>query len=288
MTNKRLHILVLGATGMLGNAITRFFQVLPYKVTAIVRSTEGIPTQFLQGDVSFVCEPDIMDAVSLTERFKILMPDIVINCIGVIKQSQVANDILNLVRINSVFPHVLASVCAEVDSRLIHISTDCVFSGGQGMYVEDSFADANDLYGRSKYLGEVDYPHSITLRTSIIGHELRSNRSLVDWFLSQEGRVDGYCKAIFSGMPTVELARIIQDYVIPNQGLRGLYHVSVDPVSKFDLLSMIASEYKKTIAIDRNDTFVIDRSLDSSKFRLVTGYKPNPWDQMIYEMHVFK
>lgn len=168
---------------------------------------------------------------------------------------------------------------------MIHISTDCVFSGTKGNYTESDVSDATDLYGRTKYLGEVEYPHCVTLRTSIIGHELRTDLSLVDWFLNQTGTVKGFTKAIYTGFPTVEMERIITNHVIPNEDLRGTYHVSSAPISKYDLLSLVKSVYRKQIDIEKFDNFVLDRSLDSSKFQLVTGYKPPSWDTMVEDMY---
>jgi dTDP-4-dehydrorhamnose reductase len=155
------------------------------------------------------------------------------------------------------------------------------------MYTEGDIADAFDLYGRSKYLGEVDYPNAITLRTSIIGHEMNGARSLVSWFLAQDKAVKGYKKAIFSGLPTVEIARTIRDFVIPRPDLHGVYHVSAQPISKFDLLSLVADIYEKKIEILPDESFAINRSLDSTRFRVETGFQPKPWGDLIKSMHQF-
>jgi dTDP-4-dehydrorhamnose reductase len=167
------------------------------------------------------------------------------------------------------------------------MGTDCVFSGAKGMYTEADASDAIDLYGRSKYLGEVDYSHAITLRTSIIGHELDAARSLVGWFLSKEGSVRGYKRAIFSGLPTVEIARVIRDYVIPYPELQGVYHVSAEPINKFDLLTLVAQVYGKTITIISDEHLVINRSLDSTRFRQATGFAPKSWLEQIISMRDF-
>ena len=283
-----MHILVLGASGMLGNTITRYFQSLDYKVTAMLRSKKEVPQCFLNCGAIFYFDSHILEPSRMSSWMESLKPDIVINCIGIIKQSSLANDVLSAVPVNTLFPHFLANLCIKFRSRLIHFSTDCVFSGAHGMYTETSFPDASDLYGRSKLLGEVDYPSVITLRTSIIGHELNSKLSLVDWFLSQQDQVDGYKNAIFSGIPTIEIAKIIQACVLPNKSLRGLYHVSVDPISKYDLLCKISLEYAKNVDIIPKEDIIINRSLDSSKFRLATGFKPKSWDQMLNEMHYFR
>ena len=163
----------------------------------------------------------------------------------------------------------------------------CMGAGTRGMYREQDGADAGDLYGRTKLLGEVDYPHAVTLRTSIIGPELGTGNGLIGWFLAQQGAVRGFTRAVFSGLPTVELARVMRDYVIPRPDLRGVYHVSADPINKFDLLQLVAKAYGKTIDIRADGDLVIDRSLDSSRFRQITGYQPAPWPELIRQMHAF-
>ena len=182
-------------------------------------------------------------------------------------------------------PHQLAALCEQHCARLVHISTDCVFDGKKGNYIETDISDAIDLYGKSKFIGELsDKPHAITLRTSIIGHELNSSNGLIEWFLSQTGTVNGFKRAIFSGLPTVELARVIAEYVIPQPNLYGLYHVSAELISKFDLLSLVAKIYGKEIEILPETDVIIDRSLDSSRFRTATGYRAPAWPELIKMM----
>ncbi len=206
---------------------------------------------------------------------------------GLVKQLDGAEDPLSAIPINSLLPHRLARLCDLVGARLIHMSTDCVFDGHNGRYTESDVSNAQDLYGRSKYLGEVDYPHAVTLRTSIIGHELGSQRGLVDWFLSQNQAVKGFTRAIFSGLPTVELARLMRDFVVPNPGLSGVYHVSAEPIDKYSLLKLLAEVYGKTITIEPDDKLVIDRSLDSTRFRQATGYQPAAWPELVRQMRRF-
>lgn len=190
--------------------------------------------------------------------------------------------------INSYFPHYLNSLCSEYKARLIHISSDCVFSGNEGGYSETDIPNSEDLYGRTKALGEVSTGCAITLRTSTIGHELHSTLGLLEWFLSQKNSCYGFKKAYFSGVPTVELAKIIERYVIPSTHLEGLYNVGAKRISKFELLTLIAQEYGKKIEIIPNDTFKIDRSLNSDRFYGATGYKPPPWSQLISKMRISK
>jgi dTDP-4-dehydrorhamnose reductase len=288
MTPKKIKVLVLGATGMLGNAVMRLFtQSAGYEVVGSARSTSAL--HLLPADLSdrVICGVDVEHIDSLISLFSKVQPDVVINCIGLVKQLAEADDPLAAIPINSLLPHRLARLCGVAGARLVHMSTDCIFSGAKGMYTEADMSDAKDLYGRSKYLGEVDYPHAITLRTSIIGHELNGEHSLVGWFLAQQGDVKGFRRAIFSGLPTVELARVIRDHVISHPELHGVHHVSADPINKFDLLTLISNVYGKKIDIAADDNFIIDRSLDSSRFREATGYQPQPWPELVRRMCEF-
>ncbi|CAJ0686534.1 hypothetical protein LMG18091_00603 [Ralstonia wenshanensis] len=288
MLERKMKVLVLGASGMLGNAVFRLFAESPgFDVMGAVRSPGSLrllPDALAAQVISGV---DVEQVDSLTLTFAQMRPDVVINCIGVVKQIAEADDPLTAIPINSLLPHRLARLCDVAGARLVHVSTDCVFSGTKGMYVEADTSDAKDLYGRSKYLGEVDYPHAITLRTSIIGHELARATSLIGWFLAQKVKVKGFTKAIFSGLPTVELARVIRDYVIPYPELRGLYHVSANPINKYDLLNLVAQAYGKEIEIEPDATLIIDRSLDSTRFTQATGYQSAEWPELVRRMREF-
>lgn len=281
-------VLVLGAAGMLGNAVLRFFAVRGrHSVLGSTRSKASVnllPESVHEKVISGV---DVEDVDSLTRLLATVHPDVVINCIGLVKQLPVADDPLKAIPVNALLPHRLASLCAAEGARLLHVSTDCVFSGAKGMYTEVDPSDAKDLYGCSKYLGEVDYPHAVTLRTSIIGHELNSAHGLVEWFLAQKVGVRGYTEAIFSGLPTVELARVMHDFVLENAGLRGVYHVSAEPIDKYTLLRQVAETYGHRVDITPDAAVVIDRSLDSTRFRSATGYVPPSWPELIAQMRQF-
>lgn len=281
-----IRILILGVTGMLGNAMLRVLAAREgLDVVGASRST-GAEKQFPnETKAEFVVGLDAESPDSLAAILARVRPDIVINCVGIVKQLDDAKSVLASLPINSLLPHRLARLCAIGGARLIHISTDCVFSGHAGNYVESDTPDATDVYGLSKLLGEVSDPHCITLRTSIIGHELRGGHSLLEWFLAQQGTVKGFTRAIFSGLPTVELARVVADHVLPQPELSGLYHVSATPIAKFDLLQLIAAEYDKEIDIVADGQLVIDRSLDSARFRAATGYVPPAWPQLVADMH---
>jgi dTDP-4-dehydrorhamnose reductase len=285
MIHQKPRILVLGANGMLGSMLfNQFSSDSSFETFGTIRGVTGLE-YFSVGQQQCIIPNTHTDGESgLLTAFAVAKPNVVINCIGIIKQLPNSKDSLESLMINAVLPHRLAKLCSSTGARLIHFSTDCVFSGSRGGYVEDDFPDANDLYGRSKYLGEVIDDSCITLRTSIIGHEINRSKSLVDWFLSQSKEVKGYKNAIFSGLPTIEVARVIKEYVLPNPQLSGLYHLSVNPINKFDLLNLVRIIYNKDIKITPDERLVIDRSLNSDKFRQKTGFSPRPWDELIEEM----
>lgn len=272
---------------MLGHCIYRLFASSPgFDVIGTARLLNSLGSLPRSASARIIGGIDVADSDRLVRLFAEERPDIVVNCIGVIKQIAAAKDPLVSITINALLPHRLAQLCTAVNARLIHISTDCVFRGQKGNYSESDYPDAEDLYGRTKFLGEVDGRNAITLRTSIIGHEIGSVLSLVDWFLSQPGpEVQGYRKAIYSGVPTVELARIIRDVVIPRPELYGLWHLSSDPINKYDLLKLVAKTYGKKIDILPDDSVQIDRSLDGSRFHQATGYVAAPWPDLVALMH---
>ena len=279
----QMKLLVLGATGLIGYAVFQTLsQCKDFKITGTVRS-EGQKSAF---DISIQAQLlsgiDVANESFLTEVFERVKPDQVINCIGYTKHQP--DNLKAYMALNSALPHRLLNLCNQLNSRLIHISTDCVFSGKTGNYRESDIPDAEDAYGKSKILGEIFDGNSITLRTSTIGHELFSNHGLLNWFLAQHDSCEGYRNAIFSGLPTPVFAEIIRDLVIPNSQLRGLYHVSAAPISKFDLLTLIADIYRKKIQIKANDEIKINRSLNCQKFSDSTGFNPLSWNSLINYM----
>ena len=282
-------ILILGASGMLGSTLVRYFYE-HHECEVIGTVREVVQKKELGKRCRATILPGV-DATNLGELESIIVyhrPTIIINCIGVVKQIKESYDPLIALPVNSLFPHHLLQLCIRYQTRLIHISTDCVFSGKRGMYTEEDIPDALDLYGISKRFGELNAEGSVTLRTSIVGHEIATTRSLIDWFLKQNSSVNGFTQAIFSGLPTVELARIISEFVIPNANLSGLLNVSSQPISKYELLCMVAKVYGKKIQIKKDKSIVIDRSLDSTKFRRATGYQPPPWTDLVASMHAFQ
>ena len=284
---KRQTVLILGVTGMFGHVLFKESLNSDHlDVHGTVRSVSKPKQFFTAGELQAIHTGiDAFNLKSIQELLDSIKPDIVINCIGVIKQLPEAEDPLTAIAINSLFPHQLEQLTENIGARIIHISTDCIFNGKKGNYTEQDISNAEDLYGRTKYLGELYRSNSLTLRTSIIGHELHSHISLVDWFLDQSNTVNGYTKAIYSGVTTLELSNIILEYIIQNRELQGVYHISSKPISKYDLLKIVTETYDKNIQIKAYEDFMIDRSLDSTKFRQVSGYIAPSWNIMIKSMY---
>ncbi len=280
-------IMILGITGMLGHKLFMTLSLnAQFTVIGTVRSLKGYEAFFpekIRTNITTDIDAEQFSTIeTLIHKEK---PDIVINCIGIIKQLPKAHDHLASIAINALLPHRLAALCQTINTRLIHFSTDCIFDGKKGNYTETDYPHTHDLYGQTKALGEVTGPNTITIRTSIIGHELASSHSLIEWFLSQHGSVHGYTRAIYSGFPTIEMAHIIERYVIPHPELCGVYHVSSDPTSKFDLLKIVAQVYKKDIIIAPYPAFFCERSLNSERFKSMTGYRPPSWPELVAKMY---
>lgn len=274
---------------MLGNAMVRVLRENPaWTVAGTIRSDAA--RQYFSNDIaaSLISGVEVENHAALKGVFDDYRPQLVVNCVGLVKQLEAADDPLMAVPINSLLPHRLAWLCDNAGARLVHISTDCVFAGTRGAYTEADRADAQDLYGKTKFLGEVSYPNTITLRTSIIGHELDSHHGLVEWFLSQQDQCSGYTQVFFSGLPTVVLASLIRDVVVPRPNLSGVWHVAAERISKHDLLQKVAAIYGKDIRIVPDDGPRLDRSLDGSRFRAETGFVAPDWDQMIRMMHQYR
>ena len=279
-------ILVLGATGMLGASLFRGLSGSEkWKVTGTVRK-RSTAWQVIDSvpDAKIIDGVDAFDFESIDRAIRATGPSVVINCIGVVKQLEEHFQSEVSIEINSLFPRKLARACSDVGARLIHFSTDCVFSGQKRNYVETDVMDASDLYGRSKALGEIDSPPHLTLRTSIIGHETNTAHSLIDWYLSQTNVVKGYRGAIFSGIPTVVISQLLNDFILDST-LSGIFHLSAKPISKFDLLSLVKRVYEKGPPIMPCDEYKVDKSLNSDKLKAELGLQVDDWPSLVNSMH---
>lgn len=271
--------LVLGAGGMLGHKLWQRLQPV-MDTWATVRTRAGLPGELfdsprvLEGVDAFAFET--VDAALRRVR-----PTVVVNCVGIVKQRAEAKAPVPSITINALLPHRLHDACREAGARLIHVSTDCVFSGARGGYRESDLPDATDLYGRSKLLGEVTGESALTLRTSIIGRELRGASGLVEWFLSQHGgRAAGFTRAVFSGVTTAVLATLVRDVITRHQRLSGLFHVAAAPIAKYDLLCALNRAFGAGVRIEPSDAVAIDRSLDGSALAGAIGWSAPEWDEM--------
>jgi len=281
-----MRVLIVGGTGMLGHMLLKQWSG-HFELAATIReSNADSPLRHLKLATAIYEHVVAEDMGAVEAVLDAFAPQVVVNCIGVVKQIKEAYDPITSTQLNALFPHLLARACRERGSRLLHISTDCVFSGLRGPYSEADVADADDLYGRTKRLGEVVADGACTLRTSIIGPELRRGTGLLEWFLKQQSAaVNGFCNALYSGFPTSVMADILRMVICEQAELSGLWHVSSSPINKFELLCLVRDAYRKDIRINSDSEFHCDRRLDSTRFRDATGFTPAPWADMIERMH---
>lgn len=277
-----MKILIIGGKGMLGH---KLFQVLSkkYDVWTTIRDSFNDNTDSLYLKKAKVFENiDVQNFETVDKIINSLEPKVIINAVGVIKQKKESKDIVKTLEINSVFPHKVVEIAKKINARFITFSTDCVFDGKRGNYSELDIPNVRDLYGISKNLGEVVSENCLTFRTSIIGREISTTNSLVEWFLSQEGKkVEGFINAIYTGFPTIIISEIISNIIENHQDLQGLYHLSSDPINKFDLLVLMKNRLNLNLEIEPFQDFKIDRSLNSQKFRNETSFKPQSWEKMV-------
>jgi dTDP-4-dehydrorhamnose reductase len=283
---KPIRILILGATGALGHVMFTWLSGREgLEVFGTVRDRERAGSWFSPGLLNKCFgDVDVFNFNSVIQALAAVKPEVVVNCIGIVKQSPLAADPVISIALNSLFPHRLAMACRLAGIRLIQMSTDCVFDGARGNYREDDPPNALDTYGRTKALGEVTAVGCLSVRTSIICHELRGKLGLLEWFLAQQNQIRGFTHAIFSGFPMITFTKIIEAYLLDDPGLTGLYHISAEPIAKYDLLKLVAEQYGKHIDIIPDDSLKVDRSLDSTAFRRLTGYTPPAWPELVAEM----
>lgn len=281
-----MRILILGGDGMLGHQLLKSLAPRHEIKVTLRQDLEAYASYQLFNHDNAYTGIDVRSLARLTEVLADFRPDAVINAVGIVKQRPTAKESIPSLEINALLPHRLSILCKAAGARLIHLSTDCVFNGKKGNYQENDPSDAEDLYGKTKYLGEAQDSHCLTLRTSIIGRELSRKKSLLEWFLAQNGTINGFTKAIYTGFTTLEMSRIIEKMLINHPEASGVYQVSSDPINKYDLLLLFREKLDHEIEIIADDTFCCDRSLDSSRFREEFSYMPPSWEMMIEELKV--
>ncbi len=286
MTQPR--ILVLGVTGMLGHKVWQTLSADFADVHGTMRASKSDKRwdsfEFLQSD-KIVEGVDALDIDSVLRVVRELKPGVIVNCIGAIKQRPSAEDPVVSITLNSLLPHRLSAEADNWGGRLIHFSTDCVFSGNRGDYAESDNSDAEDLYGKSKHLGELIRGNAVVLRTSIIGRELEHHASLLDWFLlGPHTTVRGFTRAWWSGVTTNHLAKFVGEIVGKFGYLKGLYQVSSGKISKYDLLVLLRDAYGLPVVIERDESFFCDRSMKGEKLHSAIGYRSPDWGSMLQEL----
>lgn len=282
-----MRVMILGGAGMLGHKVWQTLRGRFETWVTLRSSFDAYAGLGLFDPARTIAGLDAASEPDLRRAFAIARPGALVNCVGIVKQLPASRDPIASLTVNSLLPHRLAAICCETGCRLIHVSTDCVFSGRKGRYTEDDPPDAEDLYGRTKLLGE---PHigdaaALTLRTSIVGRELRSTTGLVEWLLSQRGgRVRGFTRAVFTGLTTNAFAQLLEEVIGRQPALSGLYHVSSPAITKYDLLVRLNEAFRAGVVIEPSDEVAVDRSLDSTRFWRATGFDPPRWDTMIAAM----
>jgi dTDP-4-dehydrorhamnose reductase len=281
-----MKVLIFGGNGMLGHKLVQLLSKRFDVVTTTRIDVSCFERLGIFQNTNVISGIDIRKQEQIARVFEEAKPEVVVNAIGIVKQVPTAKNLEDVLAVNAIFPHHLETACERTNSRLIHISTDCVFRGRKGNYKESDEPDAMDLYGRSKQIGEVVAKNCLTIRTSILGRELGTSHGLLEWFLAQSGKtVAGFTEAIFSGFPTIVLAGIIADVIDKHCDLEGLFHVASEPLSKYDLLCLIRDRFKLNIKVEPSDEIKINRSLDSTLFRRRTNLLPPTWDEMIQQMY---
>jgi dTDP-4-dehydrorhamnose reductase len=280
-----MKVLILGGSGMLGHKLWQTFSARFDTYATFRRAPATYARLRIFDEARALGGVSAENFDSVVRAVAAVRPHAVVNCIGIVKQDAAAKDPLASITVNALFPHRLAQLTRAAGARLIHLSTDCVFSGRKGFYAEGDAPDAGDLYGRTKLLGEVEGENCLTVRTSMIGRELEGAHGLLEWFLSQEGgRVRGFRRAVFSGFTTRALGDVLARIVGEHTDLSGVRHVAAAPINKFDLLSLIKEVYGLAVEIEPDESFACDRSLDGSRFRAATGFDAPSWPEMIEGM----
>ncbi|MBV9453471.1 MAG: SDR family oxidoreductase [Rubrobacter sp.] len=277
-----MRILILGGDGMLGHRLLVHLQDRHETKVTLRRELAAYEHYGLFTLENSYGSVEAKDTGRLLEVVGDFRPEAVVNAVGIVKQRGAAKEAIPSLEINSLLPHRLAILCRVVGARLVHLSTDCVFSGCKGNYTEGDIPDPEDLYGRTKLLGEVTDAGCVTLRTSIIGLELSRRTGLIEWFLAQRGEIRGFTKAIYTGLTTAEMSRVIERVLVEHPHLSGMWQVASVPTNKYDLLVRFSEVLgRDDVRIVPDDTVRIDRSLLPVAFEEATGYSAPGWTEML-------
>jgi dTDP-4-dehydrorhamnose reductase len=284
-THKPQTVLVLGAAGMLGHMLVRVLSEHHQVIgTTSSQYDSKSPRARILNKANWIDQVDVRNLQTVENAINHAKPNVLINCVGVIKQKMDSGNIIDAILINSLVPHQLAAACEKLDIRFIHFSTDCVFEGTPGIKYTSYTPNATDLYGTTKRLGEVNYAPAITLRTGFVGRQLSGAEGLFEWVLSQKGKaVSGYQNAIYSGLTTMALSRVIQQVIEVQPTLSGLYQVASNRINKFDLITQLNESLQLDLSIAKNTEFMCDRSMDGTEFTNSTNIQIPSWEEMLTE-----
>jgi dTDP-4-dehydrorhamnose reductase len=282
-----MRILILGVSGLIGH---KLYQKLSTRFGDVFGTLHGDRSRFawtgLFNGLNVVEHVDVSNFAQLEGVLQAISPDVVLNCAGITKRRPEINLSLQAIGVNALFPHRLAKWAELHNRRVIHFSTDCVFDGAVGNYTETSPTTGKDAYGQTKALGEIRYDHTLTLRSSFIGRELSVHSELLDWLLQQRGNtIKGFTKALYSGISTIEMARIVGDLIEHHPEINGLHQLSTpEPISKYELLCMARDAFDVEVEIIPDDTFEIKPTLDGSLLRSKLQINLPTWPVMMRDL----
>ncbi|MBC7428159.1 MAG: sugar nucleotide-binding protein [Bacteriovorax sp.] len=281
-----MKILIFGVGGMIGHRVWLEANQIPnVEVFGLVRKSKTHYEKFGIFNDNVYYDTDVSDWVNVEHILNKLKPDVIVNALGITIRKPEMGDFNLALTVNSFFPHKLLKWAQAIQSRIIHLSTDCVFDGDQGHYLETSQPSAKDIYGKTKFLGEIEGSGALTLRFSCIGRELESHTELLDWFLLQEGKkIKGFSKAIYSGLTNIVIAKEICRVITNFSELTGVYQLSSTPITKYDLLCLAKTYFKLDVEIEKFDNYISDKSLICDKYKKGTGFNAPSWAAMLEEV----
>jgi dTDP-4-dehydrorhamnose reductase len=285
-----MRILILGVSGLIGHKLLQELS-LDFEVFGTLRRNKIEYGDLALFDGENIIENiDILDFESLTKVFRAINPEVILNCIGITKRKIDINYPALAISINAYFPHKLASWAKEYQKRVIHFSTDCVFDGKIGNYNEESLTTAEDIYGRTKALGEINYNHTLTIRSSFIGQELFNKTELLDWFLAQNGKkIYGFKNTFYSGVSTIFMAQLVKNIILNFPELSGVYQLAPEkPISKFDLLNIAKYAFNVNVEIMPDEANIHRPTLDASKLKNKINLVVPSWHKMMNELALNK
>ncbi len=278
-----MRIIVLGGGGLIGH---KLFEKLSERFSDVYCTLHSARSHALFSSDRVYENIDVQDFFALTNLLNGIGADVVLNCVGITKRKPEIDDLPYAISVNSLFPHRLARWAEESKARVIHFSTDCVFDGVLGNYTEESPTTGNDIYGKTKALGELRYPHALTLRSSFIGRELTGKSELLEWCLASRGlAVNGFKKAFYSGVSTHTMARVVGDIIEHHPKINGLKQLATkQPISKLDLLRLANDIFDLKMTITEDSSFETQPTLDGSALRTEMNLELPNWNTMMSEL----